>query len=224
MLYRSARRWKQNRRAFEPACPQIGQGAVRLVERISFGSRLDPCLSGECKKIYPIPAREIGDRDDLALLPKQTIRKGWDIAHVNPGANDNATLAHRRERGRHQFPDWRIDDRGIELVGRLFAGASGPGGSESQGKRLCACVPGAREGKNPAPLFVRDLHDNMRRRTEAIETESLCITRKSKRAPADETGTEQRRKRGGGAFCSNEKHSARRRLRGLRSRRFVCSR
>ena len=220
----SAGRRKQHRRAFEPAGPQISQGAVCLIERIGLSPRLDPCFRGKGEKFKSILPREIGDRDDLAFLPKQTIRKGRDIAHVNPGANDNATLAHRRERGRHQFTDRRIDDRRVERLGRSFAGAAGPGGTEAQGKSLRGRVAGAREGKNLAPLFARDLHDDMGRRAKAIKTESFCVARKAKRAPADETGTEQRRKRGGVAFFAQaEKHSARRRSRGSRNRRFACS-
>ena len=48
----------------------------------------------------------------------------------------------------------------------------------------------------------------MSRRAEAIKTESFCVARKAKRAPADETGTEQRRKRGGVAFFAQAKSIA----------------
>ena len=52
---------------------------------------------------------------------------------MRPGSPRGRDLPaqHRRERGRHQFPDRRIDDRRVERLGRIFAGASGPGGTEA---------------------------------------------------------------------------------------------
>jgi hypothetical protein len=128
---------------------------------------------------------------------------------VNPGANDDAALAHRRERGRHQFPGWRVDDCRVERFGRGFTRASGPGGAEPEGESLRGRVAFAREGKNPTPLFSRGLHDDVGRRPKSIKTESLRVARKAKRAPADETRTEQRGKRGGGAFFAQWKSIAR---------------
>lgn len=77
-------------------------------------------MRGEREKLNSILPREIGDRDDPAFLPKQAVRKGRNVAHVNPGANDNAAFAHGRECGRHQLSNRRIDDRGIERFRRLF--------------------------------------------------------------------------------------------------------
>src|SRR5262249_45065326 len=42
------------------------------------------------EKALAVGAREIRDRDDLALPPEQLVRKARNVAHVYPGADDPA--------------------------------------------------------------------------------------------------------------------------------------
>src|SRR6266436_3522308 len=88
----------EHRRALQPALAQIRQRLVRTRERIARHLSLDARLRRNGQKLARVLSREIGDRDDLALLPQDTIRETRDVGHVDAAAHDPAAFLHRLER------------------------------------------------------------------------------------------------------------------------------
>src|SRR5580704_15706697 len=89
------RSWHEDGGAFESPCAQIGEGPVRLRERVGRRFRDDAELRGAAEEIEPVLAGEIGDRYQLSFLPQQPVREAPDVAHVDARANDSAALADR---------------------------------------------------------------------------------------------------------------------------------
>jgi hypothetical protein len=59
----------QNRRAFETASSQIGQGLVGILERIAFGLGDDADLGHQAQKINTVLPSEISNRHELPFFP-----------------------------------------------------------------------------------------------------------------------------------------------------------
>src|SRR5690349_14289395 len=136
---------------------------------------------------------KVGDRAHAALAPEQSMRKRRDVAHVNAGADDRASARDRRQSRGHERPGGRKADRRIERRRRRLFAAAGPGGTKAPRECLAPRIFPACERKELAALSDGDLRDQVRRRTEAVDSEPLRVTREAKSAIADQTGTHQRR-------------------------------
>ena len=114
---------------------------------------------------------------------------------MDAGAHHAAALAYRLQRQRHEIADGRVDDRGIERLGRHLVGSAGPGRAQAPRERLSGDVSGPREREHRSALPVRHLRDDMGRGAEAVKTQLLAVAGDDERAPADQTGAQQRRQR-----------------------------
>src|SRR5262249_11163550 len=97
------------------------------------------------------------------------------------------------ERRRHELAGWREDDRGVELLRHVLDGAR-PGRAQLEGERLRPLVaaPGQR---NHAPAFPhRELAEDVRRGTKAVEADRSGLGRHPVGAIADQPGAEERRR------------------------------
>ncbi len=169
----------------------------------------DADLRRQTQEIDGILPRQIGDRDELPLLPQEMIGEARNVAHVNAGADDAAALSHRSQRERDERADRCKDDRGVERLRRRLVRAAGPNCAEAVGKGLARRIAGAREGEDRAPLPSRDLRHDMRGGAEPVEAEPPAVAGDHQRAPADEAGAEQRSKRHVAAVLAERKGIAR---------------
>ena len=80
---------------FEPTDPKIGKRLVGLIKPIRGSLRDNSHLWDQPQEINPILPREIRHRPNSSLFPKQPVGKAWNIAHVDAGTNDAASLANR---------------------------------------------------------------------------------------------------------------------------------
>src|SRR5262249_25583014 len=76
----------QDERTLDFAAAEARQRRVGGGERQDLDHRRDHGRFRLGEKALAVGAREIRDRDDLALPPEQLVRKARDVAHVNPGA------------------------------------------------------------------------------------------------------------------------------------------
>lgn len=85
----------KNRDAFESSGSEISKGLVCLGERIGRGLGDDADFRHQSQEIDSVLPREIGDRHEMPLPPKQAIGEAWDVAHMDSRTNDAAALADR---------------------------------------------------------------------------------------------------------------------------------
>ena len=180
--------------AVQPTGAQIGERLVGTSERISRGFRLDPHLWHDRKKILAVLPGQIGDRFELALLPKDFVWETWNVAHVDSGADHTAAFAHRAQSRRHKRADRRVNDGAIERFGWSVVRTSGPTGAKLFGESLPGIVTRSGEREYLAPLPARDLGDDMRSGAKPVKPEFFTLPRDLQGAPADQTRTQQRRR------------------------------
>src|ERR1019366_8563935 len=82
----------QHRRAFEPSGAEIGERLIRLIQPVPRRARYDADFRRLGQELNAILSRQIGDREDLPLLPQQSVGETWNIAHVDAGADHPAAL------------------------------------------------------------------------------------------------------------------------------------
>ena len=99
---------------------EVGEGLISLVKRIGRGTGDDADLWCQMQEIDPILPREIGDRHELPLFPKQPIRETWNVTHVNPRANDASTLVNCFQSERHEIAHGRKNYRRVDWLRRHF--------------------------------------------------------------------------------------------------------
>ena len=87
------------------ACSQREDGGVG--PDIGVGDGLE--------KINAILPGQVGYRYDLSFSPQDVVGKGGDVRHVYPRAHDAPAFANGAKSLRHQRPDWRVNDRGIQF-------------------------------------------------------------------------------------------------------------
>ena len=81
--------------------------------------------------------------------------------------------------------------RRVEFFRRRLVGGAGPFGAEAEREVDGRPVVRPDEGEHPPALGARDLGDDMGRRAEAVEAETLGIARHREGAVTDEPGAEQ---------------------------------
>ena len=125
-------------------------------------------------------SREVRDRPDDPLAPEQLVREGRDVAHVDPGAHDDAALANVSEGGWDEGADGREDDDRVELLGRAGRGVARPGRPERAGELLGLVV--ARVSGDAPSLRDGDLAHDVRGRSEPVEPDRLGVACEPQRA------------------------------------------
>src|SRR4029079_19309131 len=79
----------------DPWDPPAAHGLERLVralERERLDHRPDRHLRREREKLLAVTPRQVGDRAQHPLFPKELVRERWDVRHVDAGADDAAAL------------------------------------------------------------------------------------------------------------------------------------
>jgi hypothetical protein len=172
--------------------PQIVQRPVRLFQPV----QLDRCPHrhswGERQERFAILSGQVGNGTNHPFFPQPGIWKRWNIAHVDTSADDDAAFLHRAERLWDERPHRREDERCLQLFRRRFVRTPCPDSSELSREDLTLQITRPGEGINGPPLPHGHLRENMCRSTEAIKTQSLGLSRKTKRTIADQPGTEER--------------------------------
>jgi hypothetical protein len=78
------------------------------------------------------------------------------------------------------------------IARRRLSGRSRPFGAQFEGEALSLRVTRTGEREHPPPLIDRDLRDDVRRRSETVQAEALCIARHDERTITDQTRAEER--------------------------------
>src|SRR5262249_6517967 len=116
-----------------------------------------------------------------------------DVAHVDTRADHDPSLAYGAQRERDQLAGGREDQRGIERGRRGLGGAPGPRGAEGAREGLTLLVARPREGVPLAAVRARDLGEDGRGGSEAVEAELPALSGQAQRAEADQARAQQRR-------------------------------
>src|SRR5262245_17786890 len=120
-------------RALQPSIAQVRKGVVGATERIGPRVHADAGLWRYGQEVDRVLAGEVGDGNELPLLPQDSVREAWNVAHVDAAADDPSTFPHGAQRRRHEVADWRENDGAVERHWRALVRAAGPRGSEAQG-------------------------------------------------------------------------------------------
>src|SRR5262249_1157552 len=102
-------------------------------------------LRREGKEFVSIASGEVCDGAKAALLPKEFVRKGGQVAHVDVAADDGAALADGFERQGNELARGREDDGAVQPLRRRGVRGAGPNGSQGPGELLSLAVASARE-------------------------------------------------------------------------------
>ena len=84
--------------ARDPAAPQPVEGVVGGGEREGLDVDGELRLPGEGQELVPVLAGQVGDGADRALVPEELVGKPGNVAHVDPGADDDASPGERLQR------------------------------------------------------------------------------------------------------------------------------
>jgi hypothetical protein len=112
-----------------------------------------------------------------------------------PAQTDPAAFADGLQRHRHEFTDGCKDNGGVEGLWRHLIGPPGPGGAEASREILGGDVSWPRKGEHRPSLPPRHLRQDMGRSAKPVQSKLSAVSRDHERTPADQAGTEQRRKR-----------------------------
>src|SRR5262245_31338554 len=113
-------------------------------------------LASNLEKIGAVLARQVGDREALAFAPQDAVGEGWNVRHVNTGADRAPALAQGAQGLRHKCADRRINDCSIKFDRWDILGGAGPARAERPRQRLRRFVILARERKHRTALPARD--------------------------------------------------------------------
>src|ERR1700730_7049098 len=105
---------------------------------------------------------------------------------MNAAADHASTFLHGLERGRPERTHGRENDGRVERLRRRLVRAAGPGRAKLAGKMLRRRVARARESIDLKTLPHRDLRQEMRGRSEAIDAEVFPLARHAIAAPSDQ--------------------------------------
>jgi hypothetical protein len=143
--------------ALDLAGAESVRGLVRILERKRLRLRPDGHLRRQRQELLAVAARQVRHRAEDALAVEKLVGERRDVAHVDPGADDGARLAHGPQRGRHELADRREQDRGVELLRRPLVRAARPQSPERAGELLALRVAGTGEREDAPPLVLGDL-------------------------------------------------------------------
>src|SRR3954454_4097300 len=80
---------------------------VGLVEGMLLDPGADRDLRRELEKLLAVAASQVRHRSNHSLAPEDLVREARDVAHVDPGADDDAALCRRPQRQRYVVADRR---------------------------------------------------------------------------------------------------------------------
>jgi len=86
------------------------------------------------QEFLTVTARQIGDRPHGSFFPKQFVREGRNITHVNPAATTVPPLPTARRAVGTSAPTGGKEDGRVQLFRRLFVGTTRPHRPEASGK------------------------------------------------------------------------------------------
>src|SRR5438132_8419606 len=155
-------------------------------------------LRGQSKEFFSIAPRQIGYGTQLAFLPQQRIGKTWDLTHMDAAAADNSAFSDRFQSHWDELACRREQDRRIKLFGWGRIRPTGPDRAQGFCKLLSLIVARSSKGIDRARLKIRDLRDNVRRGSKAVNTEALGAAGPQVGAKTDQSRTKQRRRFGVG--------------------------
>lgn len=173
----------------------VGDGFVGPRQRVGACVRDDAGAGDDREEASGIRAGEVGYGEHRPLAPEKAVGERRDIAHVNTGADDAAALAQGRERQRDEAAVRGEEQGRIERLGRRLARSAGPGSAERAGEVLRRPVPRPRQREHASTLPATDLGDDVGGRPEAVEPDRAGGAGHPQRAPADQPGTQERRRR-----------------------------
>src|SRR5580658_981730 len=176
----------------EGADPHATERFVRVRQGEGRRKCPDRCFLSDGEELLSILPSQIRDGSHPPLLPQPFVRKGGNVAHVDPGAHDDSRLVGGGERRRDESPDGSEDQRGVQRLGRAFVRTPGPVGAEAEREFLSGAVTGPREGKDPTAAMSSDLDRNVRGGAEAVETDTPGLAGETKGAVADHAGAQER--------------------------------
>ena len=101
---------------------------------------------------------------------------------MDPRAHDGAALVDGAERHRNERADRREDQGRVEENGWCGVGVAGPYRPELAGEGLAGAVAGPGERVDVTALVARDLGDDVRGRTEAVQPHGGCVSGEAERA------------------------------------------
>ena len=142
-----------------PTATHVIDGRVGFGERIDLDLRPHRYLGGEPDELHAVQAGQIGHGANGVLVPEDLVGKGWDVAHVDPGADDGPAGRERRQRLGHQLTDG-ANDRGVQVPRLQVADRSGPDGSQRARQILFLGI--ALAGERTPALMHGDLTDQVR--------------------------------------------------------------
>ena len=172
---------------------QLAKRRLGFTKRKCLRCGVNRDLLHNSEEILAVFPGEVGHRPDRAFAPQDVIGEGRDVRHVNPGAHDGAALSDRLQRCRNEGAHRGKDDRRVERLRRRLVRAAGPGCSKRQGKLLSFDIATPGKGEHLSALSLRDLCDNVGRRSEPVQADSLRISGGTQGTETDETGAQQRR-------------------------------
>ena len=158
---------------------------VGLVEPITGGFGDDTHLRRQAQEFNPVLPREIRNRHELSLFPKQPIRETWNVTHVNPRANDASTLVNCFQSERHEIAHGRKNDCRIKWLRRQLVRTARPERAEASSEGLGGQISGSRKGKHGSSLPFCHLRDDMGRSTKAVEPNLFPFASDDQRTPTD---------------------------------------
>ena len=142
----------QYRRPSHPPLDEIGQRAVRGVERIRRRAQLDSVFPGEGEELARVVAGVGGDRTQRALLEQvPLIVQRRDVGEVDARERQRAAPVQRRQRRQHQFADRREQDRRVQRHRRRVGGALHRRRAESRASSRAPRRGSSRAPRRPAP-------------------------------------------------------------------------
>ena len=148
----------------------------------------------EGEQVTRVVAGQVRHRAQDALLPQQLVRERGDVAHVDAGADDDAARRAGPQRRGHERAGGREDQRGVERLRSRPVRVARPLGAQRQRQLPRAGVARAREGEHAPAFMHRDLADDVRGRTEAVQPEPHAVAGQPQRAVADQPAAQQRRR------------------------------
>ena len=150
-------------------CTQAVQRDVSVRQRESF--EVSPyrhlrCDNHEIRCVFPCQIRHGAD---LPFAPEQFVGELRNIAHVYAAANDNAALAERAQRLRHQTADRSKNNCRVKHQRGQFIGISSPDSAEKSRKLLSFTIAGSCKRINLPALIDGHLGHQMSRGTESVD-------------------------------------------------------
>ena len=149
----------QNSGAFQFTGAKSIECNIRLFQREGFRLRLYRNARRDLEKFLGIAAGQVCYRSDHPLAPKIGIRKRWDVAHVNPAADDDTALSKRMQRRRNKRANGCENNCGVEFFRWLFIGTTDPFRTQLLCRLLSVFVAGPRKHEKLATLMKRYLRD-----------------------------------------------------------------